>query len=380
MHFRHPLLPAMLAMSTTTTIFASPLAQLTPDPLGAFVQDTISSARQHAQANPGSSQISVCNNGVCTHNPSALPGGAPALNNNNAAAPGGGSGTSSVTVNTGNGKTVQGANQVAPPLAPPRKGAKKPARKAPGAGAKKAPKLRRRQRLPDFDPYDPHALTAVARAKANAAAIDRAVAQQEAATNPGSSSSSSSSSTVTHTDANQAATGPDQVAPPETEGASASEPAGKQKQKQKKHGKKHQRPPTHPAGASPRTQRAPGPLRRRFLDGATSAAQALAFADGMTSDSPAPAPASGGWQGTDSSTVMNTGGQSAQGLEQVSPARDAGRKKPSKGGKPARKGKGKGMGMGGGVMPKGKAKLGKLPVRVRRAVGEGWGEGQGYAR
>ncbi|MCJ1389600.1 hypothetical protein MMC18_002457 [Xylographa bjoerkii] len=184
MRFHTPFLPAMLAMSSA--VFASPVAQLNPDPLGTFVQTTISSAQQNAQANPGNSQVSVCNNGVCTHNPSALSApadGPPAAGGNNAASGANGD-TSSITVVSGNGQTVQGAqgaSQGTPPIAPPlaglpgarrRKDPKKPSAKASGPKkASKLPKHRRQVSGAIQPPFD------AATAPAPGAPIDQAVAR-----------------------------------------------------------------------------------------------------------------------------------------------------------------------------------------------------------
>ncbi|MCJ1421015.1 hypothetical protein MMC32_007377 [Xylographa parallela] len=366
MHFRTPLLPAMLAMSTTT-VFASPLGQLTADPLGTFIQSTISSAQQHAQAQPGSSQVSVCNNGVCTHSPSALTPpttGPPAPAGNNGAN-GGNAGTSSLTVTTGNGQSVQGADMSTPPLragAPgpkPQKNAKKP-------GPKKGPQ-RRQVLLPGL----PNPLALATAAKAQGAAIDQAVAQQQDASSPASPTDG------------QPATGPDQAAPPpqnsppDTSAPSPADPTtNKKKPKQKQ---KHPKTPGAKTQKRPMAHHPARPLRRRFLDGATSAAQALAIADGLTGDSAAPAPApapqapvAGGWPGADSSTVVNSGGQSAQGPDQVAPAaaasgggagpKNGGKGKGKKGGKTG----GKGKPTVGAVMPK--ARVGKMPAHVRRGL------------
>ncbi|MCJ1381539.1 hypothetical protein MMC17_004650 [Xylographa soralifera] len=369
----------MLAISTT--IFASPLAQLTTDPLGTFIQSTLSSAPQNAQANPGSSQISVCNNGVCTHNPSALnaPATGPPAPAGNNAAPGANGGTSPITVANGNGQTVQGANQATPPLqggmpgTKPRKDPKNPSPKT--KSLKKTPQHhRRRYLLPSL----PNPLALAASAKAQSAAIDRAIAPQDpaAASNPNPSSS-------TATTTNDQAAPPPAPAPqdstPDSGASTPSTPSTPSDATQKKH-PKHPSPGTHhnPAPKLPTAHHhAPKPLRRRFLDGATSAAQALAIADGLAGDSPAPAPApapmSGGWPSADSSTVVDTDGQSAQGPAQgLSPAGSgggvgAGKGRKKKGGKG---GKGKGKGKGGVAVPKAKVKAGKMPVRVRRAVGE----------
>ncbi|MCJ1433104.1 hypothetical protein MMC27_002463 [Xylographa pallens] len=379
----------MLAMSTTT-VFASPLAQLTTDPLGTFLQSTISSAQQQAQAHPGSSQVSVCNNGVCTHSPSALTPpitGPPAPAGNNAAN-GANAGISSLTVNTGNGQTVQGADMSTPPLAAgvpgpkPRKNPKKAEPKTLG-GSKKSPK-RRQVLLPGM--ADPLALATAA--KAQGAAIDQAVAQQEAGP----------SAAPVSTTNGQAATGPDQVAPPppnsppDTGAPTPSDPTTTKKKKQQK--QKHPQSPGAQKHKRPTTaHHAMKPLRRRFLDGATSAAQALAIADGLTGDSAAPAPApapaqapvAGGWPSTDSSTVVNTGGQNAQGPDQVAPPPSpppgasggsaGGKGKPKKGGKkPGKKGRKMKPTVGVGMPKAGGA---KMPAHVRRGLAA-WLSEAGY--
>ncbi|MCJ1288608.1 hypothetical protein MMC34_000136 [Xylographa carneopallida] len=359
----------MLAMSTTSPVFASPLAQLTPDPLGAFVQSTISSAEQQAQAHPGpNSQISVCTNGVCTQNPSAPSGPTPPGANNAASGINGGS--SSLIVNSANGQTVQGPSQVAAPVpatnngAPdpkPKKETKKPGAKSPGA--KKAPP-RRRRRQPGLLLGIPDPVTVAATvAKGNRAAIDHAVVA-----NPGISSAS-----IAFTNANgQVVTGPAQGAPP------ASDPTTKkQQQQQRPSAHKQNLPPSTPAlQAIPKPNL---PLRPRFLDGATTAAQALAIADRLAGDDPAPAPVTGpaGSPSTDSSTVVNADGQDVQGPEQVAPGAGAGGNTAAGDPKKKKKGKGKGKKGGGGV-PKGKGKgKGKMPMHVRRAV-EGWLREMGY--